>query len=184
MSEEQKDTTQKEPKQASDSKVEEEKTQEKEEKKEQPASAKEESQDPNSTKEAAPTESDEEKKTQDSATKAKEEGKKEKTKFNKQDVKPGMTVKVHELIKDVDAKGKERERIQVFEGLVLAVKKPRTESGTITVRKISNGVGVEKIFPIHSPLVKEIEPIKQAKVRRAKLYFLRNYKKRLKETRI
>ena len=55
---------------------------------------------------------------------------------------------------------------------------------TITVRKVSNGVGVGKIFPIHSPTIIKIEPIKQARVRRTKLYYLRDYKKKLKETKI
>ncbi len=99
-------------------------------------------------------------------------------------IKPGMTVKVYEKVKDIDAKGKEKTRTQVFEGIVLAVKKPRTPSATFTLRKISEGVGVEKIYPLYSPLIEKIVPVKQAKVRRAKLYYLRNYKKRLKEKKI
>ncbi len=99
-------------------------------------------------------------------------------------IKAGMTVQVHEKIKDIDSKGKEKERIQVFEGIVLAVKKPNTPSATITVRKKSGKYAVEKIFPLHSPLVEKIIPVKQAKVRRAKLYYLRNSKKRLKEKKI
>lgn len=99
-------------------------------------------------------------------------------------IKPGMTVKVYEKIKDVDAKGKEKERTQVFEGIILAIKKPNTQSATFIVRKVSRGVGVEKIYPLHSPLVEKIVPVKQARVRRAKLYYLRNYKKRLKEKKI
>ena len=97
------------------------------------------------------------------------------------ELKAGMTVRVHEKIKDVDPKGKERTRVQVFEGMILATKKLKTESGTILVRKIShNNVGVEKIYPVHSPLVDKIEVIKEIKTRRAKLYFLPTYKKRLK----
>ena len=99
-------------------------------------------------------------------------------------LKAGMTVKVHERIKDVDVKGKEKERTQIFEGIILGVRKPKTQSGTFIVRKISEGVGVEKIFPIHSPLIKKIVPVKQARVRRAKLYYLRNSKKKLKEKKI
>ena len=99
-------------------------------------------------------------------------------------LKPGMTVKVHEKIKDVDTKGKEKVRIQIFEGIVIAIKKPRTQAGTFTVRKISENVGVEKIYPIHSPLVEKVVPVKQARVRRAKLYYLRDHKKRLKESKI
>ena len=99
-------------------------------------------------------------------------------------IKPGMTVKVQEKIKDVDAKGKERTRTQIFEGIIIAIKKPRTISGTFTVRKISEGVGVEKTYPLNSPLIKKIVPVKQARVRRAKLYYLRDYKKRLKEKKL
>jgi large subunit ribosomal protein L19 len=107
-----------------------------------------------------------------------------KTEENKKpidDLRPGMTVKVHEQIKDIDAKGKPRTRIQIFEGTILAINKPRTASGTILVRKISdNNVGVEKIFPLQSPLVDKIEIKKTIKTRRAKLYFLPEYKKRIK----
>ncbi len=96
-------------------------------------------------------------------------------------LKAGMSIKVHEKIKDVDPKGKERTRIQIFEGIILGVKKPKTVSGTILVRKIShNNIGVEKIYPLHSPLIDKIEIIKEIKTRRAKLYFLPTYKKRLK----
>jgi len=103
------------------------------------------------------------------------------------ELKPGQTVRVHQQIKEVEmteekgkTKTKERKRIQIFEGIIL--KKSGTgKSSTITVRKISNGVGVEKIFPVNLPTIVKIEPVKQAKVKRAKLYFLRNYNKRLKE---
>ena len=96
-------------------------------------------------------------------------------------LKAGMTIKVHEKIKDIDAKGKERTRVQIFEGVVLAVKNQKTASGTVLVRKIShNKIGVEKIFPLQSPLVGKIEILKEIKTRRAKLYFLPTYKKRLK----
>jgi len=98
-------------------------------------------------------------------------------------IKAGATVKVYEKIKDVDSKGKEKERIQVFEGIILAVKKPNTQSGTFTIRKISEKVGVEKVYPINSPLIDKIVPVKTARVRRSKLYYLRDYKKRLKEKR-
>jgi len=99
-------------------------------------------------------------------------------------VKPGVTVKVHQLIKETDAKGNEKQRVQIFEGIVIARKHGSEPGASITVRKISNGVGVEKIFPIFSPLVVKIEPVKKARVRRAKLYYLRNYKKKLKEVKI
>ncbi|OGG92269.1 hypothetical protein A3H03_02710 [Candidatus Kuenenbacteria bacterium RIFCSPLOWO2_12_FULL_42_13] len=98
-----------------------------------------------------------------------------------EELRAGMTVKVYERINDIDAKGKERTRIQVFEGIILSIRKPKTASGSILVRKIShNNIGVEKIFPLKSPLIDKIEVTKEIKTRRAKLYFLPDYKKRLK----
>ena len=95
----------------------------------------------------------------------------------------GMVVKVHEKIKETNTKGEEKERVQVFEGMIIGTKHGSEPGATITVRKISNGVGVEKIFPIHSPVVNEIEIVKQMIVRRAKLHHLRDpkFKRRLKE---
>lgn len=95
------------------------------------------------------------------------------------DIKPGDTVRVYQKIKETVKKGKtkeEKERIQIFEGLVLAKKHGKGISATITVRKVISGIGVEKIFPIHSPTVEKIEIIKRSKVRRAKLYYLRKAK--------
>lgn len=83
-------------------------------------------------------------------------------------IKPGDTVKVHQKIVD---KGKTR--IQVFEGVVLARKHGDEPGATFTVRKVSSGIGVEKIFPLYSPLIDKIEIAKRAKVRRAKLYYIR-----------
>ena len=83
-------------------------------------------------------------------------------------IKPGDTVKVHQKIQD---KGKTR--IQVFDGLVLATKHGAEPGATFTVRKVASGVGVEKIFPLYSPLIDKIEIVKRAKVRRAKLYYIR-----------
>ncbi len=103
------------------------------------------------------------------------------------DLKPGQTIRVHQQIKEIEMteekgkeKAKERKRIQIFEGVI--IKKRGTGQGaTITVRKISNGVGVEKVFPVNLPTIVKIEVVKAAKVSRAKLYFLRDYNKRLKE---
>ena len=107
---------------------------------------------------------------------------KTKTKPAIPELKPGMTVRVYQRIKELNIKGEEKERIQYFEGMIIAKKHGKETGGTITVRKISNGVGVEKIFPLNLPTIEKIEIKKQAKVRRAKLYFLkRGYKKRLKE---
>lgn len=99
----------------------------------------------------------------------------------RQALKPGMIVKVHQKIKEINTKGEEKERIQIFEGMVLAVKHGSEPGATVTVRKISEGVGVEKIFPIHSPVVAKIELVREMKVRQSKAYYLRRYKKRLKE---
>ena len=79
----------------------------------------------------------------------------------------GDTVRVHVKIKEGS-----RERIQVFEGIVIAKKHGGIEE-TITVRRISYGVGVEKVFPVHSPSIDHLEVVRNGKVRRAKLYYLR-----------
>lgn len=83
-------------------------------------------------------------------------------------LKAGDTVRVHQKIQD---KGKTR--IQVFEGIVLARKHGTEPGATFTVRKVASGVGVEKIYPLYSPNIDKIEIVKRAKVRRAKLYFIR-----------
>ncbi|MCA9352794.1 50S ribosomal protein L19 [Patescibacteria group bacterium] len=85
------------------------------------------------------------------------------------DLRAGDTVRVNVKIQE---KGKTR--IQAFEGLVLARKHGAENGGTFTVRKISNGVGVERIFPLYSPAIDSIEILRRAKVRRSKLYFLRD----------
>ena len=85
----------------------------------------------------------------------------------KPQVKVGDTVKVHVKVKEGS-----RERIQVFEGTVIAKKHGGIEE-TITVRRISYGVGVEKVFPVHSPSIDTIEVVRNGAVRRAKLYYLR-----------
>ena len=95
------------------------------------------------------------------------------------DIRPGMTVKLSERIKDISPKGEERERIQVFEGIILAFG-GKGIARTLTIRKVSKGFGVEKIYPINSPVVAKIELVKTAKVRRAKLSYLKNPKRRFK----
>ena len=87
------------------------------------------------------------------------------------DIHPGDTVKVHQKIKEGD-----KERIQIFEGVVIAKKHGVGISATITVRKVVEGVGVERIFPIHSPSIGKIEVVKSGKVRRSKLYYFRTAK--------
>ena len=83
------------------------------------------------------------------------------------DIKVGNTVKVHVKIKEGS-----RERVQVFEGIVIA-KKHGGASETFTVRRVSYGIGVEKVFPVNSPNIEKIELVRKGKVRRAKLYYLR-----------
>jgi large subunit ribosomal protein L19 len=102
--------------------------------------------------------------------------------LDKLEIKPGMVVRVHQKIKDLTAKGEEKERVQIYEGLVIAKKHGKEAGATITVRKISEGIGVEKIYPLNSPLIDKIELVDQKATRRAKLYYTRDYKKRLKST--
>jgi large subunit ribosomal protein L19 len=83
-------------------------------------------------------------------------------------IRPGDTVRVHQKIVD---KGKTR--IQIFEGVVLARKHGDEPGATFTVRKVASGVGVEKIYPLYSPLIDKLEIVKRAKVRRSKLYYIR-----------
>jgi len=80
----------------------------------------------------------------------------------------GQTVRVHQKIKEAG-----KERIQPFEGLIIATKHGRGLDGTFTVRKIAEGVGVERTYPLHSPMIDKIEILKTSKVRRAKLYYMR-----------
>jgi len=87
-------------------------------------------------------------------------------------IKAGDTVRVHVRIREG-----EKERTQVFEGTVIS-RKGKSHRETITVRKVSFGIGVEKIFPLHSPTIEKIEVMRKGRVRRAKLYYLRGRKGR------
>ena len=107
---------------------------------------------------------------------------KEEQKIEEMELKPGMTVRIHQKIKELNSKGEEKERIQYFEGMIIARKHNKEIGATITVRKVSEGIGVEKIFPLNLPTITKIEIKKEAKVKQAKLYYLRDgFKKRLKE---
>jgi len=100
------------------------------------------------------------------------------------ELKPGLTVRVHQKIKELNSKGEEKERIQYFEGIIIARKHNKEIGATITVRKVSDGIGVEKIFPLNLPTITKVEVKKKAVVRRAKLTFLKKpgKTKKLKET--
>lgn len=84
-------------------------------------------------------------------------------------LKAGQTVKVHQRIKEGT-----KERVQIFEGLIIRINAGNDVSKTFTVRKLVEGIGVEKIFPVLSTTIEKIEILKEAKVRRAKLYYMRN----------
>jgi large subunit ribosomal protein L19 len=94
---------------------------------------------------------------------------------------PGDTIKVHARIREG-----EKERIQIFQGVCIRKRKGNT-GATFTVRKVSYGIGVERIFPLHSPFIDKIEVLTKGKVRRSRLYYLRNLRgkaARIKEKRI
>ena len=106
---------------------------------------------------------------------------KESMRLDLPDFGPGDTVKVHVKIKEG-----EKERVQVFQGVVIS-KRKGTVNATFTVRKVSYGVGVERIFPLHSPVISKIDVITHGRVRRAKIYYLRKLRgraARIKERRI
>lgn len=84
------------------------------------------------------------------------------------ELRGGYTVRVHQKIREGD-----KERIQAFEGLVIKVSGGSGVGKTFTVRKVVDGIGVEKIFPVHSPNLAKVEVVKKSKVRRAKLYYVR-----------
>jgi large subunit ribosomal protein L19 len=85
---------------------------------------------------------------------------------------PGDTVRVHVRLSEGEGE-KEKERIQPFEGVVIR-RRGRLGSETFTVRRVSYGIGIERIFPLHSPMINHIDVIQRGQVRRAKLYYLRN----------
>jgi len=102
------------------------------------------------------------------------------------DITPGSVVRVRQKLRDIakpNEKGKEKEekkgnkeKTQTFEGLVIARKHGKGINATITVRRVIDGIGVERVFPIHSPMIDKIEVVRKGKVRRAKLYYLRTAK--------
>ena len=87
--------------------------------------------------------------------------------------RPGDTVRVHVRLREGEGeKEKEKERVQAFEGIVIS-RRGRLTSATFTVRRVSFGIGVERIFPVHSPMIAQIEVVRRGRVRRSKLYYLR-----------
>lgn len=96
-------------------------------------------------------------------------------------IKAGQLVRVHQKIKELNTKGEEKERVQIFEGIVLSRHGGTGPNSTITVRKMSGSIGVERIFPIHSTTIADIEVVKTYRTNRAKLYYLKGYTKKLKE---
>jgi len=118
---------------------------------------------------------------QTKAPEAKEEKVEKKLDRTFPEVIPGVTVRVHQEITDITPKGEEKKRIQIFEGFVLARKHGKSTEATITVRKESDGVGVERIFPLRLPTLKKIEIVKKFRVRRAKVNYVRAKHKKLRE---
>ncbi|MDR1545847.1 MAG: 50S ribosomal protein L19 [Deltaproteobacteria bacterium] len=94
----------------------------------------------------------------------------EQMRFDLPSFRPGDTVAVHVRIKEGD-----KERVQVFKGVVIRRRKGSLDS-SFTVRKVSYGVGVERIFPTHSPIIDKVEVVTEGRVRRSRLYYLRNLK--------
>lgn len=96
---------------------------------------------------------------------------------------PGEVVRVHQRVKETTTKGEEKERVQVFEGTVIARRHGSEPGATFTVRKIAHGVGVERIFPLWAPTIANVETVKRYRVRRAKLHYLREKLKKGKKLR-
>ncbi|MDP2676819.1 MAG: 50S ribosomal protein L19 [bacterium] len=102
----------------------------------------------------------------------------------KLDIRPGDTIRVWQRVKEGN-----KTRLQAFEGLILARKHGSEPGGTFTVRKVVGGIGVERIFPLYSPTIEKIELVRRSKVRRAKLYYIREKaaraaRKKMKQMRV
>jgi large subunit ribosomal protein L19 len=100
---------------------------------------------------------------------------------NYPEITPGKLVRVYEKVTESNAQGEEKQRVQAFEGTVIQRKHGVGPNSTITVRKVSDGIGVEKIYPLGSPLIEKIEIKRAFKVNRSKLGFMRGMHKKMKE---
>ena len=145
----------------------------KEEKKEEVDKTKKEEKEKEDKKDPENTEKEKSEKGSKDGQEKKEEKKQEIPEFS-----PGDLIQVHQKVK----KGNDKTYTQVFEGIVLAKKHGNGPGATFTLRgKAAGGVGVEKVFPLYLPSIEKIKVVKRHKVRRSKLYYLRNYRKKLKE---
>lgn len=111
-------------------------------------------------------------------------GKSDYSEIAPRDIAPGMLVRVHQKIVDTNPKGEEKERTQVFQGMVIARNHGNEPGATITVRKVSGGIGVEKIFPLQMPALTKFELVRTYRTRQSKPYYLRTTKKRLREVKV
>ncbi len=149
----------------------------KEEKKEEVDKTKKEEKEKEDKKDPENTEKEKSEKGSKDGQEKKEE-KKEEKKQEIPEFSPGDLIQVHQKVK----KGNDKTYTQVFEGIVLAKKHGNGPGATFTLRgKAAGGVGVEKVFPLYLPSIEKIKVVKRHKVRRSKLYYLRNYRKKLKE---
>ncbi len=95
-------------------------------------------------------------------------------------VRTGMTIRIHQKIKETAPNGEEKERVQVYEGIVMKMSGVKARQ-TMVVRKVSGGIGVERIFPVGLPSIQKVEVTKVARVRRKDISFIRDSKKRFRD---
>lgn len=96
-------------------------------------------------------------------------------------LQPGMQVRIHQKVTEEDTLGNENTRTQIFEGMIISRKHGTEQGATITIRKEVSGVGVEKIFPVYSPIIEDIEVLRKMELSQSQPYYLRNHDKKLDE---